>query len=42
MRESGGTADLISPESILDYETEIADVDKRKIKQIKPRKPDEL
>jgi hypothetical protein len=40
--EYGGTADLISPEDILDYETEIADVDKQRIKQFKPHKPDEL
>ncbi|MFZ4463790.1 MAG: hypothetical protein ACOYN5_08070 [Bacteroidales bacterium] len=40
--EYGGTADSISPEDIMDYETEIADFDKRRIKQIKSRKPDEL
>jgi hypothetical protein len=41
-RDYGDTADSISPEDILDYETEIADADRRSIKQIKPRKPDEL
>jgi hypothetical protein len=38
----GGSAGLISPVDILDFELEIANVDKRRIKQIKIHIPDDL
>jgi hypothetical protein len=41
-QEYRGSAGLISPVDILDFELEIANVDKRRIKQIKIHIPDDL